>query len=437
MTRSILFLVVFIYSTVLNAAIYYVDQGHPSASDSNTGTETAPWKTIQKAANTLVAGDKVWVKAGIYTELSSAEPNTSVTALKPRNSGSAGNEIVYEAFPGDIVVLDQKKSGIGFYIYGLSFIRVSGFEVRNTWGSALYTRNGASDITFEYNYIHNIDGQTGSNVGGIRFDQVVRPTARNNTIHTIRVGGVTNGNAACIHSYGMEDALIENNNLSDAYNGVYHKLSTGRIGAMIRRNVIHNVKLGIYYDVQGGGSPGHVNQRATQNVIYNSERGVYLRAKNASPSNDGFYVWNNVIDTSLYGVIFDNAKNVDIYNNVIIGPLSKQAIASRSKVISINRIDYNAYFNSDYFVMDQYGSSQVNYSSLSSWQSGEGFDTNSIMGDPLFVDRALNDYRLTNSSPLIGAGMNGENIGAYLTGNEVIGTYFTRPTAPTSLAAVR
>ncbi|MGO4372568.1 DUF1565 domain-containing protein, partial [Paenibacillus sp. MCAF20] len=44
---------------------YYVA---PTGSDSNPGTLNAPWKTIQKAANTLVAGEIVYVRGGVYKE---------------------------------------------------------------------------------------------------------------------------------------------------------------------------------------------------------------------------------------------------------------------------------------------------------------------------------------------------------------------------------
>lgn len=46
--------------------IYYVDKNNPNASDSNPGTENFPWLTIQKAADTMEAGDTVYIKEGIY-----------------------------------------------------------------------------------------------------------------------------------------------------------------------------------------------------------------------------------------------------------------------------------------------------------------------------------------------------------------------------------
>ena len=46
------------------ATTYYVDQNHLAASDTNSGTVSLPWLTIQKAANTLISGDTVYIKTG-------------------------------------------------------------------------------------------------------------------------------------------------------------------------------------------------------------------------------------------------------------------------------------------------------------------------------------------------------------------------------------
>src|SRR5512136_1705058 len=69
------------------ATVYYVAQG---GDDSNPGTANQPWQTIQKAANTLVAGDTVYVRSGTYPE-----------QVIPQNSGSASNYITYAAHPGE------------------------------------------------------------------------------------------------------------------------------------------------------------------------------------------------------------------------------------------------------------------------------------------------------------------------------------------------
>lgn len=79
---SALALLVILPSSV-SAASYYVST---SGNDSNSGTQTQPWKTIQKAANSVVSGDVVTVGAGSYNE--------NVTVSK---SGSTGSLIVFQA----------------------------------------------------------------------------------------------------------------------------------------------------------------------------------------------------------------------------------------------------------------------------------------------------------------------------------------------------
>ena len=81
--------------TFAQAATYYVDRSHPQASDFNPGTEAAPWKTIQHAANTLVAGDIAYVKAGVYAERILLEiPNVTLPAVPA--GGEEANRVVKE-----------------------------------------------------------------------------------------------------------------------------------------------------------------------------------------------------------------------------------------------------------------------------------------------------------------------------------------------------
>lgn len=89
-----LILTAILFPVVSFGAVYHVDQNHPAASDDNPGTAERPWKTISKAAATLGPGDRVIVHAGLYREY-----------VEPRNSGEPGAPIVYEAAPGEQVVV--------------------------------------------------------------------------------------------------------------------------------------------------------------------------------------------------------------------------------------------------------------------------------------------------------------------------------------------
>ena len=76
------------------ATTYYVAQKNPQASDDGPGTAEQPWKTVEKAAATLQAGDRVIVHAGTYREFA-----------EPKNSGTPGAPIVYEGAAGEDVVM--------------------------------------------------------------------------------------------------------------------------------------------------------------------------------------------------------------------------------------------------------------------------------------------------------------------------------------------
>lgn len=71
-----------------------VAQEHFSASDRNPGTEHKPFQTINAAAQQAQPGDTILVHAGIYRE-----------RVIPPRSGILNQPIVYEAAPGETVVL--------------------------------------------------------------------------------------------------------------------------------------------------------------------------------------------------------------------------------------------------------------------------------------------------------------------------------------------
>jgi Right handed beta helix region len=73
------------------AATYYTS---PSGSDSNPGSLSLPFRTIQRCANIAVGGDTCFIRTGTYRE-----------TVRPSQSGSAGAPITFQAYPGDTVTL--------------------------------------------------------------------------------------------------------------------------------------------------------------------------------------------------------------------------------------------------------------------------------------------------------------------------------------------
>jgi hypothetical protein len=124
---------------VLNclAAEYHVAK---NGVDAGSGDSSAPWLTIQKASNTVIAGDIVRVHAGSYTE-----------RVAESTDGSAGNTITYVA-DGAVIVT-------GFDITG-DYVRIIGFEITHPSAvgyDGIDISNASHVEIFDCN-IHHTDG---------------------------------------------------------------------------------------------------------------------------------------------------------------------------------------------------------------------------------------------------------------------------------------
>ena len=89
---------------------YYVS----TTGDDTTGlgTQNKPWRTIQEAADTAVAGDTVNVLGGVYNE--------RVTFKK---SGIAGSYITFQSYPGETAIIDGTGLAVPDGDNALLFIR--------------------------------------------------------------------------------------------------------------------------------------------------------------------------------------------------------------------------------------------------------------------------------------------------------------------------
>jgi MYXO-CTERM domain-containing protein len=83
------------------ATDYYVS---PTGSDTNAGTIDAPFATIQKGADTAVAGDTVWLRGGTYKITT---PQSSGAGIEFSKSGTSDtNRINYFAYTGETPLID-------------------------------------------------------------------------------------------------------------------------------------------------------------------------------------------------------------------------------------------------------------------------------------------------------------------------------------------
>lgn len=141
--RSFFALIIFFISYSPSLATSYYVAGDTGL-DTNDGSISTPWKTIQKAADTMIAGDTVNVRGGItYSDLGSANCNSkgkaSVCITTP---GGSGNPITYSNWIGTgIPIIDATGYANGINI-SASYVIISGFEVKNSRDDAQLTSAG-------------------------------------------------------------------------------------------------------------------------------------------------------------------------------------------------------------------------------------------------------------------------------------------------------
>src|SRR2546422_6375595 len=379
---------------------YYVST---AGDDSNAGTSASPWKTIQKAANTLHAGDTVIVSPGAYSE-----------RVQVTRSGAADLPITFQA-QGAVVMQ-------GFNVQA-NYIKVDGFEMVSTgagWsdhshGSGVYLSGSNDQIS--NNYIHN------TTAAGIFFTSSVS----NSTVSGNRV------------AYSVECGMYINgtHNLIVA-NDISHSVSVGGSdadgarffgsGNTVRRNHIHDILLS-----ESPGQSPHIDAFQTwrpatdyifeQNLIDkqpNQHQGFTIEGLTQPVGN--IIIRNNVFVTRGTGYQSDAnigdqglVTNVSVVNNTMVavnGP-SEFAIWLFPHLQGIV-VKNNAIFD--------HGNADVPYIRIDSGASGRDIGFNSIskrdgqapkgspypndlwMVDPRFTNKGGLDFHLQSTSPLIKAG---------------------------------
>jgi len=118
---------------------YYVS---PTGSDSAAGTSSAPWRTIQKAADMLQPGQTAIVSAGNYGE-----------RVSVARSGTHAAPITLQAANlADVKLLGFDLSGSNWVLNGFDIST----QTNGTEGLGIYVTGSASNDTIQNNYIHEL-----------------------------------------------------------------------------------------------------------------------------------------------------------------------------------------------------------------------------------------------------------------------------------------
>jgi len=179
----------FILSSKLVLATDYYVAGDTGL-DTNSGNSSLPWKTIQKAADTVIAGDTVNVKGGIsYTGSNSCgSPYTAVICLT--RSGTAESFISFQSWSGTgIPTINAAGAffrygfGVNLSGSGVNYIKINGFIIKDAY-------YGIVGIGIGNIFINNViyDTATYTTAGIVTTSESSSSYVYNNTIFNTLIG---------------------------------------------------------------------------------------------------------------------------------------------------------------------------------------------------------------------------------------------------------
>ena len=288
-------------------------------------------------------------------------------------------------------------------------LQIIGNEIYDTGSGGIITRNyEVEPNVISYNHIHHCGKIYASGVG-INIDDG-GGIISHNEIHDISQSGVYGRHWAT--DYQERERGNQEQGLIIEYNEIYNVMQKINDGGgifvrdsniIIRNNVIHDV-----YSY-GKGTPGWGiylgcetrDTRVENNLVYRTREGLHVWYSNRNNT-----IENNIfVDGELSLVNSNNTKdrhheNIKFLRNIFYYTKNDADIFNIDGERSAPAVsDYNIFWNPAGCVWLNpviYGIKGIAY--FEEWQK-RGFDTHSIVKDPLFVDKANDDYSLRSGSP--------------------------------------
>jgi len=412
-TLSVLCLALLLAAVPVHATTYYVAT---DGSDSNPGTESEPWATLQHAVDTISAGDTILVKSGTYD------------GCRIESSGSSGSIKTLKVDTGASVLLNApsascKHNGvleIENYSASVSYWEIDGFEVDGVNGSyrPIDCRNTASQMNSHIT-VKNCEVHDGYSTGIFG--------AFTNYILIENCTSYDNGEHGIYCNNSSDNGIIRKNTCySNTNNGIHMNgdVSMGGDGIMSYWEVDKNT---CYSNPnQGINCDGVTDSKFRNNLIYNTgSKGFSLYGIDGGCTSKNDRILNNTVvnpDGSYYCIfIHRNSESkgdpdgMRIYNNI----LYHYSTATNRGSICMHDSGFDD-FDSDYnAVMEYFGiNDNSSVDTFSEWQA-RGYDTNSIQESDttLFVDPGNDDYHLKAGSGAIDGGTTLSDVSDDLEGN--------------------
>jgi hypothetical protein len=355
-----------------------------TGNDGAAGTSAAPWRTIQRAADAVQAGDSVIIHAGSYLGFrvdargTEAAPIAFVGDGEVEIQGSATANRDAVLFEGAAWVSVEGLSVSGATRAGISALECEHITVRGNrvdangrWGvfSAF-----CDDLVVEDNEVSRSAGEHGIYAS----NSADRPVIRRNRVWGNNMCGIhMNGDINFGGDGVISGAIIENNVIIDnGRSGGSGINADGVVGAVIRNNVLDG----------------------------NHASGVSLYRIDGGAASTGNKVINNTIrmasDARWAVNIQDGSNGNTLRNNVLLNPTAgRGAIDLCDACVTGTVSDHNAVVGR--FLV---GGDPVD---LTGWRARTGGDQSSFVATDaqLFTDPAAGDLTLRDGSPAIDQGV--------------------------------
>jgi hypothetical protein len=336
---------------------YYVS---PSGSDSNDGSASRPWRTIQKAASMVKPGYTVHVAAGTYNTTSTITTSVSGTS-------SARIRFISDVKWGAKIISSMGMPSSTWRNNG-NYVDIVGFDVTGNGNQGII--NYASYVRIIENHVHNLpptmcdlSSPTGAGINsGANYNSSDNDVI-GNVVHDIGVPGY------------MPKAGPQAGTLCTIGQGIYHANARGHISNNISyRNMAYGITL--------WHSP--TANIVTNNIVFGNGY------KTSSGSCTGGGIWAGAASGNPTGAVWSNSK---VNNNIIY----------KNGCYSIR--EYGVIGTNNQFINNvSYGNGRGDAFALLNGNT----ETGTKRVDPQFVNPTgsylTGDYHSSASSPAIGTG---------------------------------
>jgi len=303
-------------------SVFYVSS---TGSDANPGTVSAPWLTIQHAANTVGPGNTVNVAAGVYNGIVNINVSGNATAgpivfqaSQNAVAGSSQNAIV----DGTGLVPSTAAAAQGlFNITGQSYITIQGFEIRNFQTSnahatpaGVWVTGSGSNIQIMNNLVHNIvtTSEKNGNAFGIAVYGTSTTPITNLTIGGNQVYDLKTGNSESVNVDGnVPNFVISGNVVHDndnigidaiGFEGVAPNSTVDYArNGVISGNTVYNITAinnpgeGDQYDADGIYCDGCSQVIIEQNLVYNCDLNIEAASEHSGHTSNYVTIRSNVV----------------------------------------------------------------------------------------------------------------------------------------------